>query len=212
MAHGGLQTHTPVVATYSLVSMTGLQPNDPSLARFRRGEGRRVGPPGPPPAVQAYSGPPADDAAVATTVSWAPEAQPITVADLPAPTGTQSPEFSVPPPAPTPFGELLGPADAPWLPVDDDPGRTSGIVSIVVGFFAGLVGVFIGIASIRASRRAGLAGAIGTAGIVVSVLNILVGGAVGVSYVRYQVTLAQQCALVGPGQFATQTGDQVTCR
>ena len=84
-------------------------------------------------------------------------------------------------------------------------------MSIVVGFFVGIVGVFIGIASLRQSRRAGLAGALGTAGIVVSVLNIVIGGAVGISWVRYEVSLSQQCALVGPGQYFTQSGDQVSC-
>lgn len=111
----------------------------------------------------------------------------------------------------TTFGELLEPREPEWPAVDVDPGRRSGVVAIVVGFFVGLVGVFIGIASIRSSRRVGLTGALGTAGIVVSVLNILVGGVVGISWVRYEVSLQQQCALVGPGQYVTQSGGQVTC-
>ena len=111
----------------------------------------------------------------------------------------------------TTFGELLEPREPEWPAVDVDPGRRSGVVAIVVGFFVGLVGVFIGIASIRSSRRVGLTGALGTAGIVVSVLNIVVGGVVGISWVRYEVSLQQQCALVGPGQYVTQSGGQVTC-
>lgn len=111
----------------------------------------------------------------------------------------------------TTFGELLEPHESEWPSVDVDPGRRSGVVAIVVGFFVGLVGVFIGIASIRSSRRVGLTGALGTAGIVVSVLNIVVGGVVGISWVRYEVSLQQQCALVGPGHYVTQSGDQVTC-
>lgn len=215
--------------------------NDPASARFRRGAGRPVGPPGPPPPVAGYGAQAQDPGLAPVAPSWAPESMPLTMADVPAPAsvpaGAPVPMptqvgASVPAQAPAPafagrpaFGEILGgdvsvgsasdeqawPAGG-WPDVDQDPGRTTGVVAIVVGFFVGIVGVFIGIASLQKSRRVGLAGALGTAGIVVSILNIVVGGAVGISWVRYEVSLTQQCSLVGPGQYLTQSGDQVTCR
>jgi hypothetical protein len=204
----------------SVDTMSDPASHDPASARFRRGAGRPVGPPGPPPPVAGYGARVQDPGL--TPAPWAPESPPITVADLPAP-GDPSVPAGAPAPVIAPesrpaFGELVGAPgdDGPWPPRswstdDQDPGRTTGVVAIVVGFFVGIVGVFIGIVSLQRSRRVGLAGALGTAGIVVSILNIVVGGAVGISYVRYEVSLAQQCSLVGPGQYLTQSGDQVSC-
>ncbi|RKR75722.1 hypothetical protein [Frondihabitans australicus] len=204
-------------------------PADPRTARFRRGAGRPVGPPGPPPPVHGMgigrgSVDPAAGGDVAPWPLTGDSGRPLSLDDLPLPGGLSHP---APPPAPPAYGELAenrwpgapraqpddeaGDDAGDWPDVDDDPGRRSGVVAIVVGFFVGVVGVFIGIASIRASRRVGLAGALGTAGIVVSVLNIVVGGVVGISWVRYEVSLQQQCSFVGPGQYVTQNGDRVTC-
>jgi hypothetical protein len=119
------------------------------------------------------------------------------------------------PPAPL-FGELLDGPDSPeaegeWLVVDDDPGRRWGVASIVIGVFVGVVGLFVGVHAIRRSREVGLAGGLGIAGVVVSALSILVVGAIGLSWVRYEVDVATQCALVGPGRYVTDSGSAVTC-
>lgn len=209
--------------------MSGPRENDPALARFRRGAGSRVGPPGPPPVPGSFVAPPAvppADPAVAPSAGLAPGPSSGSAAGPIAP-GT-APEWAT---TPDPgrvqplFGDLLGKqsaeltataydddSDEPWLEVDDDPGRNSGIAAIAVGMFVGIVGLFVGIYSIRRSRDAGLTGTLGIVGVIVSLASILVVGVVGLSWVRYEVQVAQQCALVGPGTYLTQSGTGVTCR
>ncbi|BDZ48800.1 hypothetical protein GCM10025867_10410 [Frondihabitans sucicola] len=195
--------------------------NDPALQRFRRGAGTRVGPPGPPPVPGGYRPPGVQPPA--ETQSVAPRSgEPIAPGTVPGWPATPDPARAEPL-----FGELLGPPpavepgeaeplyDAPspsWPPVDDDPGRGSGIASIVVGFFVGIVGLFIGVYSVHRSREVGRAGVLGFVGVLVSLLSIFVVGAIGLSWVRYEVDVAQQCSLVGPGHYLTQSGSEVTCR
>lgn len=206
--------------------MAGPQDDDAALARFRRGAGVRVGPPGPPPlpgdrrpatpqqardaaAWAAAGGPGAEPISTGTVPGWAGEADPARplFGDLVGP----PPATSTAPPA-SPSSPLFDESPSEWLPVDDDPGRATGIASIVVGLFVGLVGLFLGVHSIRRSRAAGLAGGLGIAGVVISMLSIVIVGAIGLSWVRYEVQVAEQCSLVGPGLYVTSSGEQVTCR
>jgi hypothetical protein len=197
---------------------------DPALARFRRGASNPSGsatPVGPPPVAQ----PPVPQEPASTPPLSPPEgAGPITVASLPASVTPRDP--GIPRPL---FGELIddqpeahsaieplfeGPERDARGSDDDfegDPGKTSGIVSIVVGVFVGIVGIFIAIFSLRRSREVGLPGLFGFIGILVSIASLIAAGAIGISFVRYEAQLAQQCSLVGPGQYLTQSGDQVSC-
>jgi hypothetical protein len=208
MAHGGNRVE----------SMSTPQDHDPALARFRRGASRPAGPAGPPPVAPppVFSQPPV----------FRPGAEgPITVESLPSVPGPRDP--GIPQPL---FGELLedprrvdgeieplfeAPEGDQYDEFDEfgerDPGKTSGIVSIVVGAFVGIVGVFIAISSLRRSREVGLSGLFGFVGILVSIASLIVAGSIGISYIRYETQLAQQCALVGPGQYLTSSGDQVSC-
>jgi hypothetical protein len=189
--------------------------NDPTHARFQRGARPPAGPPGPPPVVREHE---ADAPAVrserlqpapvpAEPSRWAPrDVDPVAPPTSPGRGWAEDPARPL-------FGELVDgdESDPPWTAVDDDPGRALGITAIVVGLFVGIVGVFVGIASVRRSRLAGLAGVTGYVGIAVSVVSIVVFSAVGLSWLRYEISLAQQCSLVGPGQYLTQTGQQVSC-
>ncbi len=188
--------------------------NDPTLARFRRGARPPAGPPGPPPVVPEYDAaapeplPPAPLPLTGEPSPWAP--RDVGVAGAPV----EGRGWAEDPARPL-FGELVADRDdefdPPWTAVDDDPGRSLGITAVAIGLFVGVVGVFIGIASVRRSRLAGLAGVTGYVGIAVSVLSIVVFSAIGLSWLRYEISLAQQCSLVDPGQYLTQTGQQVSC-
>jgi hypothetical protein len=225
--------------------------NDPALARFRRGAGTRVDPPGPPPVLRAgehdAGGPErAPEAFEPPTAGpqipsdWAASGSPLPAGTVPGGAGPTDPGAGFPlfsdlvgglvgAPAPNgvggvepegqwpqegwsenawPGGDWQRPPAAPGV----DPGRNSGIVAIVVGIFAGLIGLIVGIFSVRSSHRAGLAGRFGIVGIVVSLLSLVVVSSIGISYARYEASLAHQCALVGPGDYLTPSGDQVTCR
>jgi hypothetical protein len=222
--------------------------NDPALARFRRGAGTRVDPPGPPPVLQAGAlgdtvpergGDAFEPAALRGEIpsDWAANGSPLAAGTVPGgagPTdpGADHPLFSdlVGGPVGAPRPSSDGESDGQWpqegwfddaWPGGDwqrphsepgvDPGRNSGIVAIVVGVFAGLIGLVVGIFSVRSSHRAGLVGRYGIIGIVVSLLSLVVVSSIGISYARYEASLAHQCALVGPGDYLTPSGDQVTC-
>lgn len=95
----------------------------------------------------------------------------------------------------------------PHTPAATDPGRTLGIVGLVLSFFTALVGLVVSIVALRKSRRAGfkngfaLAGTIiGGLGTLVVVIAVVVGGvALG--------GVAAKCQELGPG---THTVDGVT--
>lgn len=207
--------------------------NDPRLTRFRRGapggETQHVGAPGPPPVLPEFAGqlePAASDPALPPVAPTTP--QPPAFAPPVAPpvdwAAPPAPDSSVPsreaPSSEHLFAEFESEKGAEplyetpaydWMPVEVDPGRSTGIASIAVGIFFGIIGLFIGVHSIRKSRAVGLAGGIGIAGVIVSSLSVLLFGSVVLSWVRYEVELAQQCSLVGPGQYYTSSGDLVTC-
>lgn len=198
--------------------------DDPRLTRFRRGaragEAPQVGAPGPPPVVPEFATQLDGDPSDPSLTPFAPPAGAAQWAPPPAPSPTPYPAAQTAPPVDHLFAEF-GPEktaeplyDTPaydWLPVDVDPGRSTGIASIAVGIFFGIVGLFIGVHSIRKSRGVGLTGAIGIVGVIVSSLSVVLFGSIVLSWVRYEVELAQQCALVGPGQYYTGSGDLVTC-
>jgi hypothetical protein len=99
------------------------------------------------------------------------------------------------------------PYGTPYAPVATDPGRTLGIVGLVLSFLAAAVGLVVSIVALRKSKRAGFKNGFALAGIVVGgvvtvlwVVGIAVGGiALG--------GVAAKCAELGPG---THTVDGVT--
>lgn len=58
-------------------------------------------------------------------------------------------------------------------PVGDDPGKTLGIVGIILAFFFALVGLILSIISRKRSVTAGFSGTLGTVGIILNVVFLL---------------------------------------
>lgn len=94
-----------------------------------------------------------------------------------------------------------------------NPGQTLGIVSIVLGLTCGLsvFGLLAGFVSRRRSKRAGVSPVLGTIGIAISAVALLLlvaGGtllALGVSQVN------ERCEEVGSGNTYEQDGVTLTC-
>ncbi|HYI60089.1 MAG TPA: DUF4190 domain-containing protein [Microlunatus sp.] len=92
----------------------------------------------------------------------------------------------------------------------DFPGKTLGIIGLVLSFFTTIIGLIISIVALRQSKKAGfkntpaLAGVI--IGIVTTVLAIIIGG-VAIAGV---MALLSQCAELGPGVHEVN-GVTVTC-
>ena len=135
--------------------------------------------------------------------NYDPATQPTAPAYPAYPTAPQEPAMTY---APAPY------ASDPYAPatVAQDPGRTLGIVGLVLSFFTALVGLVISIVALRKSRRAGfkngfaLAGTIiGGLGTLVVVIAIVAGGfALG--------GVAAKCKELGPGTH-TVNGVTYTC-
>ena len=95
-----------------------------------------------------------------------------------------------------------------------NPGKTLGIIGLVLAIPLSLVGLIFSILGLRKSKKAGSGNAIAWTGIVLSTLVILVSIAAGVfafTVLQPQIALAQACADAGPGEYTDQNGNPVTC-
>lgn len=108
--------------------------------------------------------------------------------------------------APAPYGD----ASYAAAPVATDPGRTLGIVGLVLSFVAAVVGLVVSIVALRRSRRAGFRNRFALAGVVV-------GGVVTLLYVVLFAVgglalggVAAKCSELGPGTH-TVNGVTYTC-
>ena len=108
-----------------------------------------------------------------------------------------------------PYGQPQ-PYGAPSAPAATDPGRTLGIVGLVLSFVAAAVGLVVSIIAYRRSKKAGYKNGIALAGIVVGavvtaiyVVGFTLGGiAIG--------SVAAKCAELGPGTHQVD-GTTYTC-
>ena len=122
------------------------------------------------------------------------------------------PSDHTPPPA-YPTAPPAAPADAaPGAPI---PGKTLGIVALIVAFFANVIGLILGIVALVQSRKAGhkntpavWAIIVGAVLAVVWIIVIIV--AVGLA-VAGAGELLQQCAELGPGEWVLENGATITC-
>ncbi|MBO0812792.1 MAG: hypothetical protein J2P23_12205 [Microlunatus sp.] len=100
----------------------------------------------------------------------------------------------------------------PAAPVQqaEDPGKTLGIVGLVLSFVTSLPGLIVSIIAVRKSKAAGFSNTIAKVGIVVGAvitafyLAIAAVGIVGV------IALGQKCADLGPGVHQSG-GTTITC-
>ena len=94
----------------------------------------------------------------------------------------------------------------------ENPGRTLGIVGLILGFFGplSLVGLILSIVGLRKSRKVGQSNGVAVAGIVVSALvlvgTIIAGIVIGVG-IGY---IVEQCDQLGPGLHQVD-GVTITC-
>lgn len=85
-------------------------------------------------------------------------------------------------------------------PTDNSyPGRTLGIVGLIVAFPASLIGLILSIVALVQSRKAGRGNIPATVGIVVAAVLTVVWVIVGIVLVVVFVNLAGTCAGLGPG-------------
>lgn len=99
--------------------------------------------------------------------------------------------------SPPPGAYQPGPAGYPAPP--EVPGRTLGIVGLILSFFTGLIGLVVSIIALRQSRRAGFSNTPAVIGIVVGAITTLVGIIVAIVFVVALAAVASKCQELGPG-------------
>lgn len=95
-------------------------------------------------------------------------------------------------------------------PPAEDPGRTLGIIGLVLSFFTALIGLIISIVAYRKSKKAGFKNTPALLGIIVGIVTTVVGLIVGAVAIIGLVALLSQCAQLGPGVHEVN-GVTVTC-
>ena len=84
-------------------------------------------------------------------------------------------------------------------PQAHDPGKTLGIIGLVLSFFTALIGMIISIIAFRSSKKAGFKNAPALAGIIIGAV-FTVGAIIGIiALVAVVGKVASDCSQLGPG-------------
>jgi hypothetical protein len=95
-------------------------------------------------------------------------------------------------------------------PQPQDPGKTLGIIGLVLSFFTALIGMIISIVAYRQSKKAGFKNTPALVGIIVGAIGTVIGIIVAIVLIVAAATLASQCAQLGPGVHVVN-GVRVVC-
>jgi hypothetical protein len=95
------------------------------------------------------------------------------------------------------YGAQPGPYTMP--PQQQDPGKTLGIIGLVLSFFTALIGMIISIIAYRSSKKAGFKNTPALAGIIIGAI-FTVGAIIGtIAVVAILGKVAADCAQLGSG-------------
>jgi len=92
-----------------------------------------------------------------------------------------------------------------------NPGKTLGIVGLVLAFVANIVGLIVSIVALRKSKKAGFKNTPAVAGIVISIISIIGAVALIIGLSAGAAALVGQCAEYGPGVHELDNGVTITC-
>jgi hypothetical protein len=95
-------------------------------------------------------------------------------------------------------------------PPAEDPGKTLGIVGLVLSFFTAIIGLIISIVALRKSKKAGFKNTPALIGIIVGILSTIAAIIIGIVSIVAFSALLSQCAQLGPGVHDVN-GVTVTC-
>lgn len=94
---------------------------------------------------------------------------------------------------------------------EKDPGKSFGIIAIIVSFALGLAGIAFGLVSYRRSRAAGFGGGLGMAGMILgSVTTVLL--ALQLTLLATGMGFGGACEGRAPGVHTLDNGTRVSCR
>lgn len=95
----------------------------------------------------------------------------------------------------------------------ENPGKGLAIVGLVLSFlpFLQLVGLIVSIIAKGKSKKAGFKNGFATAGIIISILGLVITGAVIAASAAGIGAVASQCAELGSGEHVLDNGVTITC-
>ena len=127
-------------------------------------------------------------------------------------TDANAPADHTPPPPTYPSAPPAPAGAAPGAPI---PGKTLGIVALIVAFFANIIGLILGIVALVQSRKAGHKNTPAVWAIIVGsvlfVLSIIIGIIIVSVFAAGAAELLRQCADLGPGTWTLDNGVTITC-
>ena len=95
-------------------------------------------------------------------------------------------------------------------PPAEDPGKTLGIIGLVLSFFTAIIGLIISIVALRKSKKAGFKNTPALIGIIVGILSTIVAIIIAAVSIFALTAVLSQCAQLGPGVHDVN-GVTVTC-
>ena len=115
-----------------------------------------------------------------------------------------------PPPAPAAPQYQAAPPAQGYAAPGSVPGKTLGIVGLILAFLAPVIGLILSIVAKVQSRKAGVPNGIATAGIIVGAILTVVGIIIVIISIVAASALVSQCADLGPGEHIID-GVRYTC-
>ncbi|MGV8885741.1 MAG: DUF4190 domain-containing protein [Microbacteriaceae bacterium] len=109
-----------------------------------------------------------------------------------------------------PYAAPVPPA-APSAVTAEDPGKTLGIIGLILAFVAWPVGLILSFVAKSKSKKAGFGNTPAVIGIVVGFIALVITIAVVAFVAINAASLLSQCAEVGPGVYETSNGGTITC-
>lgn len=100
---------------------------------------------------------------------------------------------------------------APVEPTADDPGRTMGVVGIVLAFLLPLIGLVVSIKANLKSKKAGHKNSLARAGIVIATIMTILSLVFAAYFVLTVNKTIKFCNENGPGIHTTEDGLTITC-
>lgn len=92
----------------------------------------------------------------------------------------------------------------------DFPGKTLGIVGLVLSFFTTFIGLIVSIVALRQSKKAGFKNTPALVGVIIGIVTTVLAIIFGAIAIVSVVALFNQCAQLGPGVHNVN-GVTVTC-
>jgi hypothetical protein len=97
----------------------------------------------------------------------------------------------------------------------ENPGKTLGIVGLILAFFVNIAGLIVSIIALNKSKKAGYTNGLALAGIIVSIVSIVVTTIVIISLVALGAAglnaIAEVCAGMASGEVMTDGVTTFTC-